>query len=405
MSRPRRRTRHGRVARFFGLLLGLAVASGGVVVMQEPWVHPAASAALTLARLPATRGVAPALDWPTQGSAALVIPSFGVKESTNDDVVPIASLTKMMTAYVTLQRLPLVGDATGPCITINDADLATYEHMNATGQSSVKVALGEVLCERDLLNGLLVNSANNFAVLLAVMAGGSLPGFVDLMNQTAAQLGLTHTHYVEPSGYKPGSVSTALEQGEMAVDLMASPVAREIVAQTSVTLPVAGTVGTYTPFLGDDGVIGVKSGRTSQAGGCVVLAMQFERGTTPEVLYSVVLGQRGGDLLGPAGTAALALGDSARDNEVDLVYGAGVAVATVGWGHDTTPVVLTKTHSVWWWSGGRHLRVSVRLRTLRNRVRAGEVVGWLQVGTSPTHRFAVSAVRSVAAPTIWQRLR
>ena len=103
-------------------------------------MHPAASAALTLARLPATRGVAPALDWPTQGSAALVIPSFGVKESTNDDVVPIASLTKMMTAYVTLQRLPLVGDATGPCITINDADLATYEHMNATGQSSVKVA-------------------------------------------------------------------------------------------------------------------------------------------------------------------------------------------------------------------------------------------------------------------------
>ena len=217
--------------------------------------------------------------------------------------------------------------------------------MNATGQSSVKVALDEVLCERDLLNGLLVNSANNYAVLLSVMVGGSMSNFVDLMNQTAAQLGLTHTHYEEPSGYKPGSVSTALEQGELAVDLMASPVAREIVDQTSVTLPVAGTVSTYTPFLGDDGVIGVKSGRTTQAGGCVVLAMQFERGTTPEVLYSVVLGQRGGDLLGPAGTAALALGDSARANEVDLVYAAGVPVATVGWGRDTTPVVLTRTHS------------------------------------------------------------
>ena len=168
----------------------------------------------------------------------------------------------------------------------------------------------------------------------------------------------------------------------MAVDLMASPVARAIVAQTSVTLPVAGTVVTYTPYLGDDGVIGVKSGRTSSrpaAASC--WPCSSSAGPPREVLYSVVLGQRGGDLLGPAGTAALALGDSARDNEADLVYGAGVAVATVGWGHGRSPVVLTKTHSVWWWSGGRHLRVSVRLRTLRNRVRAGEVVGhWLQVG-------------------------
>ncbi len=289
-------------------------------------MHPAATATLDLSHLPATRGVTPALDWPSQGSAALVIPSVGVSVSTNDDVVPIASLTKMMTAYVTLQRLPLAADATGPCVTINDADLATYEHMNATGQSSVKVALGEVLCERDLLNGLLVHSANNYAMLLAVMVGGTLPNFVGLMNQTAGQLGLTHTHYVEPSGYKPGSVSTALEQGELAADLMASPRGArdrrpDQRRRSRSPGPSRRTRRTWAT---------TASSASSRAGPPRPAAAwswpcSSSAAPTTEVLY---VGRAGPARRRPARPRRRRRRwrwrDSARDNEVDLVYGAGV---------------------------------------------------------------------------------
>jgi len=405
VSRPRSPARRGIFARAVGALLGVVIAGGGIVAMQLPLLHQRDHATETLAHLPATQGLTPPLDWPAVGSAAVVIPSYGVEVSSNDKVVPIASLTKMMTAYVVLETLPLSGDETGPCFTINESAVATYQHMVATGQSSVAVAVGEVLCERDLLGGLLVHSANNFAVLLAQMAGGTVTDFVALMNKAAAALGLSHTHYAEPSGYDPRSVSTALEQGELAADLMTFPLARTIVAMTSITLPVAGSVTTYTPYLGVDNVVGVKSGRTDAAGGCVVMAMTFTRGGVTETLYAVVLGQRGGDLLGPAGAAALALAFSARDNQLHLDFAKGTTVGTVGWVGHTTPVVLTSTHQFWWWAGEGPLTTSIHLRAQSAAVRAGQVVGWLSVGTRPTQRFAIVASRSAAPPTIWQRLR
>jgi len=405
MSRPRRPARRGLVTRAVAMLLGAVVAVAGILAMQLPLLHQRDRATLTLAHLPATGDLAPALVWPSEGSAAVVIPAYGVKVSSNNDVVPIASLTKMMTAYVTLHRLPLSGDESGPCVTVNDADLALYQHMVKTGQSAVAIATGEVICERDLLGGLLVHSANDYAVLLAAMVAGSVSHFADLMNATAASLGLTHTHYVEPSGYKPGSVSTALEQGELAVDLMASPLVRSIVSMTTITLPVAGTVATFTPYLGVDNVIGVKSGRTEAAGGCVVMAMTFQRGAATETLYAVVLGQRGGNLLGPAGAAALSLALSARDNQVLLTFARGTVVGSIGWGDHTTPIVLTATHRVWWWAGAGPLAASIQLRARRAGVARGEVVGTLSVATDPTRRFAISARHRAAPPTIWQRLR
>jgi D-alanyl-D-alanine carboxypeptidase (penicillin-binding protein 5/6) len=67
------------------------------------------------------------------------------------------------------------------------------------------------------LNGLLVHSASNYAVLLANMVSGNTTTFVGLMNQAAATLGLTGTTYADVSGYDPGSVSTALDQAQLAV--------------------------------------------------------------------------------------------------------------------------------------------------------------------------------------------
>lgn len=386
-------------------MLGTVIAGAMIVAMQLPFLHERAASRLTMDAIKALPGSTPPIAWPSIGGAALIIPSMDVAQSWHNDVVPIASLAKMMTAYVTLKRLPLAQGAIGPCLTISATDVATYDEMKSTGQSSVAVSKGESLCEIDLLGGLMVHSANNFALLLATLVSGNVASFVVLMNQTAQRLGLTHTHYVEPSGYLDGSVSTALEQGELAVLLMKSPLIRSIVLMPSITLPVAGTVKSFTPFIGTDNVIGVKSGRTDAAGGCDVMAMTFQEGTSTRVLYAIVLGQRGGDLLGPAGTAAFNLATSARDNELDHYFAKGARFATLGWGSDRVAAGLRSGQHVWWWAGSKRLPLTLEMKRPTTTVRRGQFVGWLVVHGATTHRFALVAERTVSPPSLWQRLR
>ena len=390
--------------RSISTVLGLGVAAALIVGMQLPLLHRPSDAHIVLRALrPA--GTHPAIAWPTVGSAALVIPSIGIKESHNDSVVPIASLTKLMTAYVLLKRLPLAGGATGPCVTVSSNDVATYEAMKLTDQSSVAVSVGESICELDLLNGLLVHSASNYAVLLAEMVAGNTTSFIALMNQTAQALGLARTHYADVSGFDDGSVSTALEQGELAVMLMKSPLVRSIVDQTSVTLPVAGTVNSFTPYVGIDNVIGVKSGRTAAAGGCDVMAVTFELGDQIKIAYAIVLGQRGGDLLGPAGDAALALAQTAIGSEVRVELQKGRIFGRVGWAGATVPIGLAQNEQFSWWSAKGSVPLTARVRRFTGTVQRGETVGWLVVHATTNHRYRLVAESTVSPPSLWQRLR
>ncbi len=339
------------------------------------------------------------------GSAALDIPALGVLVSHDDDVVPIASLTKMMTAYVALKKLPLGLGGTGPCHTVTDDDVVTYQQLVGIDESSVPVTVGEQLCEIDLLNGLLVHSAGNYAVMLANMVAGSSEAFVADMNAEASTLGLAGTHYDDVTGYSPLSVSTALDQARLATLLMESPLVRAIVAQPSVTLPFAGEEASYTPFVGYDNVIGVKSGRTSEAGGCDVLAMTFQDGTATHVAYAVVLGQRGGNLLTPAGEAALALANSAVADRVSYVFQMNQVIGSISWGPRHVAFGLTSPHALWWWPAEGAPKIKVVVRTFTSSIHRGERVGVLHVVGLTTRTFILRAFGDLSPPTLLQRLR
>jgi D-alanyl-D-alanine carboxypeptidase (penicillin-binding protein 5/6) len=387
-----------------GLVLGLAVASALIVGMQLPLLHQPSSDRVILRSVTSTNS-STSLAWPTVGSAALDIPSLGVLTGHDDRVAPIASLTKMMTAYVALKKLPLGIDETGPCHVVTSDDVTNYQVMSGMGESVVEVVEGESLCERDLLNGLLVHSAGNYAVMLANMVSGTNDAFVALMNQEAVTLGLSKTHYDDVTGFSPGSVSTALDQAKLAAILMKSALVRAIVIQTSVTLPVAGTVASFTPFVGVDNIIGVKSGRTFEAGGCDVMAMTFNDGTVTQVLYAVVLGQRGGDLLGPAGEAALALANSAVANRRHHVFAKNLTVGEISWNGRHVRFGLTHQREVWWWPAQAALRISVRVRRFTSSIHRGEVVGRLVVQGVQRHSFMLRALGNLSPPSLLQRLR
>ncbi|HEY5265769.1 MAG TPA: hypothetical protein VIJ40_03050 [Acidimicrobiales bacterium] len=407
MSRPfssRRQGFRGLFARVFGMVLGLIVAAALIVGIQLPLLHPLSSSHVSLVRLTASNASAP-LAWPSVGSAALDIPSLGVLEGHNDAVVPIASLTKMMTVYVALKKMPLGIGATGPCYDVTSSDVTTYDTMVALNESSVAVTLGEQLCEIDLLNGVLVHSAGNYAVMLANLALGSNAVFVTEMNQMVATLGLIGTHYNDVTGFSSLSVSTALDQAKLATLLMKSPLVRSIVVQQSVTLPVAGTVDSYTPYVGYDNVIGVKSGRTAEAGGCDVMAMTFRDGAKTRVVYAVVLGQQGGDLLGPAGDAALALANSAVSDRLHYTFNVNQVVGELGWDGQHVAFGVTQRREVWWWPAQSQLSVVVKVRKFTSTIHRGEVVGHLVVEGVRRHTFTLRALSTLSPPTLLQRLR
>jgi D-alanyl-D-alanine carboxypeptidase (penicillin-binding protein 5/6) len=390
------------------MVLGLVVAGAVIVAMQIPLLHRPALVRVTLDVATAPSGDpvgAPALAWPAVGSAAIDIPSLGVLETHDDAVVPIASLTKMMTAYVALQREPLTIGQSGPCHVVTIDDVTTYQEMLALDESSVAVEPGERLCEVDLLEGLLVHSAGNYAVMLADMVAGSTEEFVALMNAEAATLGLSGTHYGDVTGYSSLSVSTARDQALLAQRLMRLAVVRSIVVQPSVKLPIVGTVSSFTPDVGVDDVIGVKSGRTAQAGGCDVMAMTFHDGAATRVLYAVVLGQQGGNLLGPAGVAALALADSALNQRLHLTFEKGRPIGEIVWDGRRVAFGLSTRHEVWWWPGEGRPRVRVSVRRPTSSIRRGEVVGRLVVIGVHRGAYVLRALGDLAPPTLLERLR
>jgi serine-type D-Ala-D-Ala carboxypeptidase (penicillin-binding protein 5/6) len=205
------------------------------------------------------------VSWPLQGQAALVLGDGRPAASPGEQPVPIASLAKVMTAYLTLKRYPLSGAQDGFTIMITAAQAQAEAQDTAENQSGVAVAAGEQLTERRLLEALLIPSGNNIARMLAAQVAGSETSFVAEMNAEARALGMDHTIYTEPSGFDPSTISTAVDQLRVFQRAMRFPVFRQIVSMASVTLPVAGTLTNYNPLIAE-GYAG-KTGSDSAAGG------------------------------------------------------------------------------------------------------------------------------------------
>jgi D-alanyl-D-alanine carboxypeptidase (penicillin-binding protein 5/6) len=231
----------------------------------------------------------------------------------NQHAAPIASIAKVMTAYLVLRDHPLRPGENGPTIILTDADVADTDRRRRQEESVVSIAAGEQLTELQALQALLLPSANNIAAALARWDAGSQDRFVARMNTTARSLGMTRTRYTDPSGYDDATVSTAADQVRIVDRAMRLPVFGRIVATPSATLPVAGTVRNTNALLGYDGFVGVKTGSDKAAGGCFAFrAIRWVHGKRVTIT-GVVLGQPGHD--------RIAAGLAAADAMVDRIAG------------------------------------------------------------------------------------
>jgi D-alanyl-D-alanine carboxypeptidase (penicillin-binding protein 5/6) len=194
----------------------------------------------------------------------------------------MASTTKIMTAVVVRENTDLEEQVT---ISTTAAK---------TGGAGIPLKAGQTLPVRQLLEAILVRSANNGAVALAEHVGGTVDGFVELMNRKAEELGLTHTRFANPHGLDaPGHYTSAADLALLAEYAMADPVFAEMVAMPELTVTAAGGLTLTYPASNlliheYEGATGVKTGWTNKAGYCLVASA--ERGGVE--LVAVVMGTR-----------------------------------------------------------------------------------------------------------------
>lgn len=234
------------------------------------------------------------VSWPAYGVSAADISGFGVVAGPGATrPVAIASVAKVMTAYVVLHDHPLPPGGSGPDITVQPLEAAAYPAQVRDGDSLVPVVAGERLTERQALEALLLPSADNVAWVLARWDAGSQAAFVARMNTTARRLGMTGTSYTDPSGLDPSTTSTAADQVRLGMAAMRVPALAAIAAMSTAVVPVAGLVRNYNTLLGQDGITGLKTGSTQAAGGCVLIAAWHQAGAHRTLIVAATFGQPG----------------------------------------------------------------------------------------------------------------
>lgn len=207
-----------------------------------------------------------------------------------------ASITKVMTGLLTVEAVDRGELSLDTQITLGD-DLYTGI---GEGGSTQDLKPGEILTVRDLLNCALIPSANEACNALASAVAGSIPAFVDLMNQRAAELGMTGTHFVNPHGYHDDNhYTTARDVARMCLEAMKHPDFRKVVSSVSYTVPATNLHAERV--LHDTNALvsnfrvrgflyqyamGIKTGSTPEAGYCLASAAE-KNGST---LISVILG-------------------------------------------------------------------------------------------------------------------
>ena len=241
-----------------------------------------------LAALPSGPGAAQAADEPADSSPDLDARAWVLIDARDGttlaahrvrEELPIASLSKLMTAYLTLEELPL------------DREIKAPAYDAAPAESVLGLQAGERLSVRDLLVAMMLPSANDAAFTLADGVSGSRRSFIRKMNSAARELGLEQTSYANPIGLDdPDNYSSAADLAALATELLGDKRFAKIVAKPDATLkssdPPRRVETRNTLLLSDPSVVGVKTGHTNAAG--YVLVAAAERHEVP--LISVVLG-------------------------------------------------------------------------------------------------------------------
>ncbi|HET7528963.1 MAG TPA: hypothetical protein VFJ84_01900 [Candidatus Saccharimonadales bacterium] len=244
-----------------------------IILAALLYFRPVAAVRPELKSVTVSSGAPVRLPWPAAGQAAFGAAGYGLLESKGpSSPVPIASITKVITALAILQKKPIAAGGQGPVITFGKDDVDLFNYYYLHDGSVAKISSGERLTEYQALEAMMLPSANNVADSLAIWAFGSMQAYVDYANSMVSRMGLLYTTVGGASGFSDNTTSTAEDLVRLGLAALKSPVLKSVVGEKDVNLPVAGAIRNVNWLLGQDGVVGIKTGNTGKAGGCYLYA-------------------------------------------------------------------------------------------------------------------------------------
>jgi D-alanyl-D-alanine carboxypeptidase (penicillin-binding protein 5/6) len=342
---------------------------------------------------------------PSQQGPQLAARSWGVIDARSGDVLtshagnqelPIASTTKLMTAYVAMKELPL------------EKIVRAQPYSAEYGESLMGLRTGERISVRDLIYGLILRSGNDAAHTLAIAAAGSEQRFVAEMNRYAAALGLSHTHYANPIGLdQKGNYSSAFDLMTLTRRLLQKPAFAKIADSRTALLrsvhPPRRIATINELLLMAPWVTGVKTGHTF--GAQYVLVGSGSRDGVD--LISAVVGTWTDEERFDDSLALLEYGFSQYQRRLPIRRGQSLAEPAIRWSGGQLPLRAERSLQV---GARRGEQVDLRVRApqevegpIRRGARLGSAtvfVGGRRAGTVP-----LRASRAIPEASFFDRAR
>lgn len=350
-----------------------------------------------LAPVPTTSAVLASYSAPTTAPQSLSLPTYGdsaiaavgypglLAHGGGSAPLPIASITKIITALVVLQKAPLGVSDAGPSIPFTAADEALLRSYAARDGDVYPIKVGATMTERDVLTVALVPSANNYARALADWAYGSEANFLPVARAWLVSHGMTSTTLTDCTGLNPQNTSTPTDLIALGKLALANPVISQLINTKTITLPVVGAITNTNQLLGTAGIDGIKTGTLNSAGASLLFSSRLVLGGHVITLIGVVLD---GPNHPTIDTAIAALVKAARGgfHLVRLATkGQVFARYTTAWGTRAT-AIASKTAAVVVW-GGTAVTARVEAVTVTTS-KSGAIVGHAKF-TAGTQRRTV----------------
>lgn len=351
--------------------------------------HTAAASAISIAGADAYLGEGAGGTWSATGTG---------------EPLPIASITKLITALVILDAAPLTSaDDPGPTITFDEADHDLYDEYYVRGATIAPMPTGTSMSLHDALAVMLIPSASNYAEALSSRIFGSQDAFLGATRDWLASHGLTGTTITEPTGISPRNTSTPADLLAIAKLSAAHPAIAKIVSTSSISIPGAGPLYNTNGLLGTAGITGLKTGNLGEGAHNLLYTATLDVGAAdPLAVTGVVLGGSSRESVNATVIAAL---DSIRSgfHQVPVAtQGQEIGSISTPWG-SAAEIVIGESASIFTWSD-TPIELTMDMETPTEYL-DGAVVGSVTWTAGPnTVTAPVTIAGSIDPPSEWWRL-
>lgn len=315
------------------------------------YFRPLPTASLTISTPNEIAAASPSVSWPA-GQVAFSAAGFDFMDTNQPDTkVSTASIAKVITALCILEKKPLAEGESGPTLTMTSADVQRYQTEVARDGTAFAVSEGDVLTEYEMLEAILLPSANNIADSAAIWTFGSIDAYRTYAQAFVIANGMTATTIgPDASGYDASTTSTPGDLVKLAKIALKNPVVMEIVGKPTAVIAGGTQIFNHNALVGKGGITGLKTGRNDDNSGALLFTAKLGEGASAVSVAGVVA--NAGSLSGALSGTTLLVSSLGDEFPTTVVASRNERVGTLrtAWGA-TTDIVALDDLSLQHWSG------------------------------------------------------